>query len=173
MSVWAALAGGFIGMIVLTAALRSASEVGLTRIDLPFLLGTAPTSDRRRAKALGYLAHLVFGLLFALGYFAIFASIGRCGWLLGALLGVVQGLFAGTTLVNILLPIIHPRMGSSFTAADTSPLVEAPGYLMLNYGRSTFIVSMIAHVAYGSIVGASSRSRIDRVGGVAVTHLPG
>jgi len=69
------------------------------------------------------------------------------------LLGVVHGVFAGTALVNVLLPLLHPRMGSSFTASDTSPLVEAPGFLMLNYGASTFIVTMVAHIAYGSIVG--------------------
>ena len=68
MSVWGALAGGFIGTLVLTTALRSANELGLTRIDLPFLLGTAVTQDRARAKALGYLMHLAAGELFALAY---------------------------------------------------------------------------------------------------------
>ena len=65
MSVWSALAGGFVGTIVLTTVLRAASELHLTRMDLPFLLGTAVTTDRRRAKALGYLPHFCFGLLFA------------------------------------------------------------------------------------------------------------
>ena len=40
-SVWGALAGGFIGTLVLTTSLRTANELGWTRIDLPFLLGTA------------------------------------------------------------------------------------------------------------------------------------
>ena len=39
MSIWGALAGGFIGTLVLTTALRTANELGLTRVDLPFLLG--------------------------------------------------------------------------------------------------------------------------------------
>ncbi len=153
MSIWAALAGGFIGTLVLTSVLRAACEFGLTRMDLPFLLGTVLTSDRRRAKALGYLAHFAFGLLFAIGYYAIFRSIGRDGFLLGALLGLIHGIFAGTALVNLLLPIIHPRMGSSFTASNSSPLIESPGSLMLNYGASTFVVSLAAHVAYGALVG--------------------
>ena len=58
MSAWGALAGGFVGTLVLTTALRAANELGFTRVDLPFLLGTAVTRDRRRAKALGYLLHL-------------------------------------------------------------------------------------------------------------------
>jgi len=39
MSVWGAIAGGFVGTLVLTTVLRAATELGLTRIDLPFLLG--------------------------------------------------------------------------------------------------------------------------------------
>ena len=53
MSVWGALAGGFIGTLVLTTALRSANELGLTRIDLPFLLGTAVTRTARAPRRSG------------------------------------------------------------------------------------------------------------------------
>ena len=56
MSIWGALAGGFAGTLVLTTVLRAASEARLTRIDLPFLLGTAVTANRGRAKVVGYLA---------------------------------------------------------------------------------------------------------------------
>ncbi len=153
MSVWAALAGGFAGTVVLTTALRAATELGLTRIDLPFLLGTAVTANRAKAKMIGYLLHLFFGLAFAVVYFATFSSIGRSGWLLGALFGVIHGLFSMTTLVNALLPAVHPLMGSTFTAADSTPLLEPPGFLMLNYGRSTPVLTLLAHVAYGAIVG--------------------
>jgi len=153
MTIWGARAGGFVGTLVLTTMLRGASELRLTRIDLPFLLGTALTSDRKRAKALGYFAHFMFGFLFALGYFAIFWAIGRSGWLLGAALGLAHGAFAGTALVNVLLPLVHPRMGDTMSAADTVALLEPPGFLMLNYGRRTPIVMLLAHIAYGAIVG--------------------
>ena len=153
MSIWAALAGGFAGTLVLTSVLRAASEARLTRMDLPFLLGTAVTSDRRRAKVIGYLAHFGFGFLFALVYYGLFEAIGRSGWVLGAIFGFVHGVFSATALVNILLPMLHPRMGTPFTAAGSSPLIEAPGFLMRNYGRSTAIVSLAAHILYGTIVG--------------------
>jgi hypothetical protein len=152
-SVWGALAGGFVGTLVLTSGLRAASELRLTRMDLPFLLGTALTDDRRRAKAIGYALHFVAGLGFALGYAAIFAALGRNGWALGALLGLAHGVFAGTALVNVLLPAIHPRMGSPLTGANSTPLLESPGFMMRNYGRTTPLVSVAAHVAYGSLVG--------------------
>ncbi len=153
MSIWGAFAGGFAGTLVLTTALAGASEMGLTRIDLPFLLGTALTSDRAKARMLGYLLHLAFGLGFALIYFAVFIVIGRGGWLLGSLFGVVHALFSVTTLVNGLLPAVHPLMGSPFTASDSTPLLEPPGFLMLNYGRSTPVVTILAHIAYGAIIG--------------------
>jgi hypothetical protein len=153
MSVWGAIAGGFLGTLVLTSGLRAASEARLTRMDLPFLLGTAFAADRTRAKALGYLLHLVAGQVFALIYFAIFVAIEESGWLLGALFGLVHAVFAGTALVNVLLPVMHPRMGTPDTAADSSPLLEPPGFLMRNYGRSTPLVSIVVHVVYGSIVG--------------------
>jgi hypothetical protein len=80
MSIWGALAGGFAGTLVLTTILRAASELRLTRMDLPFLLGTAFTADRARAKALGYALHFFAGLIFALIYFAIFSAIDTSGW---------------------------------------------------------------------------------------------
>jgi hypothetical protein len=151
--IWGALVGGLVGTLVLTTMLRAASELGLTRMDLPFLLGTAVTENRVYAKAAGYALHFVFGLIFALGYWLVFVVIGESGVLLGALLGLLHGLFAGTALVNVLLPVVHPRMGTGFDAAGSSPMLEPPGFLLLNYGRQTPLVTVFAHVVYGAIVG--------------------
>ena len=153
MNVSGALAGGFVGTLVLTTALRTANELGLTRVDLPFLLGTALTGDRARAKAVGYLLHLAAGEMFALIYYAIFTAIDTSGWLLGALLGLLHGIVSATALVNILLPAVHPRMGSTLSAANSNPVLEPPGFLLRNYGRGTLIATLVAHVAYGAIVG--------------------
>ncbi len=151
--IWGALVGGFLGTIVLTTILRGASELRLTRIDLPFLLGTAVTTDRVRAKAFGYALHFVFGLLFALGYYAVFTVVDAAGLLLGAVLGLVHALFAGSALVNVLLPVVHPRMGTGFDAAGSAPLLEPPGFMLVNYGRETPVATVVAHLAYGAIVG--------------------
>ena len=151
--IWGAVAGGVVGTVVLTTLLRAASELGLTRMDIPFLLGTAVTADRVRAKAVGYALHFVFGLLFALGYYAVFLAVGHAGFLVGAGFGLVHGLFAGSALVNVLLPAVHPRMGSGFDAAGSTPLLEPPGFLLVNYGRQTPVATLVAHVAYGAIVG--------------------
>lgn len=153
MSVWAALAGGLVGTIVLTTMLRAATELRQTRMDLPFLLGTALTADRTRAKAIGYAAHFGFGLAFALVYWLVFSAVGHAGWLFGLLLGGAHGLFAAGALVNVLLPLVHPRLGSDATSAGDSPVLEPPGFMLLNYGRRTPLVALLGHLAYGAIVG--------------------
>ena len=45
-------------------------------------------------------------------------------------------------------------MGNDSTAAQSQPLLEPPGFLMLNYGVSTPAVTAAVHVLYGAIVGA-------------------
>ena len=157
--VWASIAGGFAGTLVLSTILGVAAELSVTRMDLPFLLGAAVTDNRRRARAWGYVLHFVIGLLFALGYAAFFGAVGRSGAALGALLGALHGSFNGTVLVNVLLPLVHPRIGTPETAANETPLLEPPGFLMLNYGRATFAVNLVAHMAYGAIVGWAVAAR--------------
>jgi hypothetical protein len=44
-------------------------------------------------------------------------------------------------------------MGTPSTAAPSVALLEPPGFMMLNYGPQTPLVSLFAHVAYGTIVG--------------------
>jgi hypothetical protein len=153
MSVWAAPIGGIAGTLILTTMLRAASEFRITRIDLPFLLGTVVTADRRRAKLIGYLLHVMIGLLFSFAYYVGFVGLGRSGWLLGTGFGAIHGLFAVTVLVNVLLPVIHPRMGDPSSSVNSTALLEAPGFLLLNYGRATPVVTLGAHVIYGAVVG--------------------
>jgi hypothetical protein len=147
------LAGAAAGTLVLSTTLRLGSELRLTRMDLPFVVGTMVTPDRERAKVLGWLVHAAAGLGFGLVYAAIFAATGRSGWWFGAVLGLLHGLVAGTAVVETLLPFAHRRIGSPSTAADETPVLEPPGFLMLNYGRATPIVTLLAHVAYGALVG--------------------
>jgi hypothetical protein len=153
MTVWGALAGGFVGTLVLTIVLGAATELRLTRIDLPFLLGTAVTADRIRARALGYGLHFFFGLVFAAVYYAVFQAIGEASWWLGLAFGLVHALFAGTALVNVILPLVHPRMATIFSSASSAPLLEPPGFLLLNYGTSTPLVMVVVHAVYGAVVG--------------------
>jgi hypothetical protein len=156
MTLAGALAGGLVGTIVLTTGLRLAQIAGLTRMDIPLLLGTAFTESRSRASAIGYALHFLNGQIFALVYWVIFVAVDQAGWLFGGVLGVVHAAFAGGALVNILLPAVHPRMGTRWTDASETPLLEPPGFMLWNYGRHTALVTLLGHIAYGSIVGGFS-----------------
>jgi hypothetical protein len=151
------LVAGMLGTTVLTTMIRAASELGWTRMDLAFLLGTAFDENRTRAKAIGYACHFLLGLVFAFAYAALFTVVGFSAWWLGAIVGALHALFVSTVLVNVMLPVVHPRMGTPDTAANDVALIEPPGFLMLNYGRNTFLLNFVAHVAYGAIVGAIVR----------------
>jgi len=153
MSIAGALAGGLVGTIVLTTSLRAGQEMGWTRMDIPLLLGTIFTARRNRASVIGYALHFGNGLVFALIYYAVFAAVGHAGWFFGAALGLVHAFFAGGALVNVLLPSIHPRMGTPWSDAEDTPMLESPGFMLRNYGERTVLVNAIAHVAYGAIVG--------------------
>jgi len=153
-----AIAGGFLGTLVFSTLVKAASELSLTRMDLPLLLGTAVTGNRRKARAVGFFFHLMLGIVFAMAYAGFFQIVGRSSWWLGALVGALHAIFTATVLVNVLLPLVHPRMATSETAANEIALIEPPGFLMLNYGRSTFLVNLAAHIAFGAIVGLVVRS---------------
>lgn len=69
------------------------------------------------------------------------------------LLGIVHALFAGGALVNLLLPVVHPRMGTPWSDAEETPLFEPPGFMLWNYGHATAFVTLALHVVYGALVG--------------------
>jgi len=152
-SLWGALVGGAVGTIVLTSGLRVAQELGVTRMDIPLLLGTIFTDRRDRASVIGYVIHFFNGLLFALAYYGVFRAVGHAGWLFGAALGLVHAALAGGLLLTVLLPAVHPRMGTPWTDAEETPLLEAPGFLLANYGRRTVIWTLFGHMVFGAIVG--------------------
>jgi hypothetical protein len=152
--IWGALAGGLVGTVILSTGLRIAQEVGLTRMDIPLLLGTAFTRDRGRAEAIGYAVHFFNGLAFSSLYGLVFIAVGHAGWVLGLLLGLVHAAFAGGALVNRLLPAVHPRMATGLSDAKETPFLEPPGFLLTNYGRQTALVTVVLHLAYGATVGA-------------------
>ena len=149
-----ALAGGLVGTVVLTTGSRLAQQLGWSRMDIPLLLGTAFSADRARAPAIGYAIHFANGLVFSLFYGLVFTAVDEAGALFGLLLGAAHGLFAGAGLLNVLLPVVHPRMGSPWTDARETPVLEPPGFLLSNYGRATLVATFALHLAYGAIVGS-------------------
>jgi hypothetical protein len=143
---------GFVATAVLSAVMVGAQLGRQTRMDLITMLGTLVIGDLDKARFPGLLIHFAIGQVFALFYAAAFSLIGRSGWLLGGLFGLVHGLLALTLLIP-LLPSIHPRMATERTGFELAVL-EPPALFAQNYGRRTVAVTLLAHVAYGAILGA-------------------
>ena len=143
---------GLLATTVLTSLMIAAQLGGLSRLDLPLILGTMITPDPDRARAAGFVLHLVVGQVFALGYAVCFALLGRATWWLGGLLGVLHGAFALTVLIPVLVGV-HPRMASNRAGPRSTAVLEPPGLIGLNYGPQTPLVALAAHLVYGIAMG--------------------
>ncbi len=144
---------GFAGTIVLTLILAAARPMGLTRFDLPFLLGTMITKNRNKASWIGFLIHLLIGWLFAALYATILFSASWQGWGWGAAIGLIHGGFVLTTGIEI-ISSFHPRMAQPYQGPTPTRQLQPPGFLAKNYGKGTPLVTLAAHLVYGAILGA-------------------
>ncbi len=149
---------GFVGTVILTTLMAGSQALGLTRMNIPFMLGTMVTPDRDRAKLVGFGMHLANGWLFAALYAAAFQSWRRASWWLGALIGLVHALFVLVAAMP-LLPGMHPRMASEQRGPTPTRQLEPPGVLALNYGKRTPVSVVFAHLVYGAILGIFYRLR--------------
>jgi hypothetical protein len=144
---------GFAATILLTTVMVGAKYAGLTRMDLPFMVGTIFTGSRDKAVRAGFVVHLIMGWLFALIYGAAFETSGLHHWWFGALIGLVHAAFVLSVGLQI-LNSFHPRMARPYQGPTPTRLLEPPGFLALNYGKGTPIAAVIAHVIYGGVLGA-------------------
>lgn len=150
-----ALLAGFVGTLLLTSLEAGAQQLHLTRMSLPYLLGTAFTGSRNRANVIGFFAHLINGQLFALLYVAIFHATGHASALHGAVFGLIHAAVVLLVVVP-LLPSIHPRMASPHQGPTSLRQIEPPGPLALHYGLSTPLTVVVAHILFGIVVGGLS-----------------
>ena len=144
---------GFVATVVLTTVMAGSQGLRLTRMNLPYMLGTMFTPSRDRAKLIGFVFHLFNGWMFSLIYIAAFQSWGRATWWLGALIGFVHGSFVLSAGMRV-MPGLHPRMASEEHGPTVAKQLEPPGFLALNYGVRTPISLMLGHLIFGAILGA-------------------
>lgn len=147
---------GFVGTIVLTTMSSMSQGIGLTRMNVPYMLGTMFTPDRDRAKLFGFGVHLANGWIFSLGYIAIFHALGFATWWMGAIIGVVHAMFVLSVGMR-LLPGLHPRMASEQHGPTVARQLEPPGFLALNYGVRTPVAVVLSHIVFGMIIGGFYR----------------
>src|SRR5688572_16474636 len=109
MNVGGWLLWGFVATIVLTTILSASQGLHLTRMNIPFLLGTMFRPGSRSAARVGFLVHLVNGWIFAVVYIAAFHAWGGATWWRGVGIGLIHSLFVLAAVMPV-LPAFHPRM---------------------------------------------------------------
>jgi hypothetical protein len=143
---------GLIATVSLTMIMAVAQLMGLSRMDLPLMLGTIFVEDLDRARVIGFVVHVINGQVFALVYANAFSLLDEATWLLGGAFGAFHGLAALTVAIPV-LPGVHPRMASDRSGPSLAPVLEPPGFLGLNYGAETPAITMVAHIIYGMLLG--------------------
>ena len=144
---------GFAATMVLTTTIVAGQSVGITRLDMPFIIGSMFTADRDRARVLGHFVHAINGWWFAIVYAFFFQQMHRATWWIGAIMGLLQGIVVCVSILPV-LPGMHPRMVSDSRGPEPTRLLEPPGFMATNYGRWTPVVTIFAHGLYGLILGA-------------------
>lgn len=144
---------GATATLTMVSIMFASQNLGWSRLNLPFLIGTIFTDDRRSANALGFFLYLLVGCLIALFYYLMFGLVGKATWWSGAIGGFLHGLLLLTAVLP-LLAYVHPRMASEYDGPDLVKKLEPPGFLALHYGRRTPLITLAAHIAYGAVLGA-------------------
>jgi uncharacterized membrane protein YagU involved in acid resistance len=158
MNWWSWLLWGFLANVVLTMASSATQGLGLTRMNLAYMLGTILTPDRDRARLYGQIVHVGVGWAFSLIYVIIFQSLGAASWWRGMIIGVFHGFFVLIVLMS-LMPGLHPRMASEQHGPEAHNMLEPPGFLGLNYGAWTPFAVILSHAIFGAILGAFYRMK--------------
>ena len=144
---------GFVATLSLSILLAGSQGLGLTRMNLPYMIGTFFTPDRDRAKVYGFFFHLFNGWIFSLLYVLIFESLQQANWWIGAIIGLGHALLILTVIVPV-MPGFHPRMASEQHGPSATRMLEPPGFLALNYGLRTPISVLVTHIVFGMILGS-------------------
>lgn len=145
---------GFVATGALSTVLQGSQGIGLSRLSLPFLIGTIFTGNRDHAYIYGFVFYVVGGWVFAFMYYLVLSSVQLHHWWFGALLGALHGLLLLIVVLPI-LPHIHPRIATEYDGPTAQRRLEPPGFMGLNYGRMTPLITIFGHILYGAILGAA------------------
>jgi hypothetical protein len=163
----AALAGGLVATLVMTAMMQMATRGGMTDMPpMPLVLGSMVSGDRKTATTIGGLLHFVMmgTVVFGIVYGSLFTAFDDDSWWVGLLIGVVHALIVGVMFMPM-MPKMHPRMSVQPVGAGTPDdgrtvavddrgevTVAAPGVLGKNWGAMTPAGFVMGHAVYGLVL---------------------
>ncbi len=146
-----AVYAGIAGAIAMLAVIYMGRAVGMTTMDLLRSLGTmvAPKAPPATVYAIGFMMHLMMGAMFGLVHVGLLHAIGpstdQAAIWVGLLLGLGHGVGV-TAMMPVMLDMAHPLVRSGDLAK--------PGVAMTGYGPMTPMGMLLAHAAFGLVVGA-------------------
>lgn len=143
MNVLAAIVAGLIATLVFTAVLMMAPRMGMPDMDIVSLLGSMFSAKSN--LALGWMMHLMMGVIFALIYTFLWSSgVGAATWRFGLIFGAVHWLVVG--MLMLMIPMMHVGIRSG--------KVNAPGaYMTANGGGPmAFMGGLAGHMLFGLLV---------------------
>ena len=150
MNILAAVVAGIAGTAAISLLMAMGPKMGLPKMAIWEILGAM--FDPRGNHALGWTAHFMMGIVFAIVYTALWsAGIGAptpvWGVVFGALHFVVVGLMT-------LAPARSAGVGGMplMHAGIKAGTVKAPGVLMLNQGVMGLMGGLVGHILYGLVV---------------------
>lgn len=141
MNILSAVVAGIIGTVVFTAVLMMAPRMGMPNMDIVGMLSTMFGKENR---VLGWMMHLMMGVIFALIYAFLWSRGILAPTVLGGLVfGAAHWLIVG--MIMGMIPLMH--------AGIRSGAVKAPGLWMTNNGGvKAFLGGLMGHMIFGVVV---------------------
>jgi hypothetical protein len=145
MNILSAVIAGVVASLVFSIVLAMAPRMGMPRMDIVSLLGSMFSAKSN--QALGWMMHLMMGIVFALIYAFLWSSgISGATWVGGLIFGAVQWLVVG--MVMGMMPMMHVGIKSG--------AVKAPGLWMTsNGGIMAFMGGLVGHLIFGTVIALS------------------
>ena len=141
MNILGAVIAGLVASLVFSMVLVMAPKMGMPKMDIVSLLGSMFGKPN---QALGWMMHLMMGVVFALIYAFLWSNgIGAATWTGGLVFGAAQWLVVG--VVMGMIPMMH--------AGIKSGAVQAPGLWMTNNGGvMAFMGGLVGHMIFGIVI---------------------
>jgi hypothetical protein len=145
MNILNAVIAGVVASLVFSMVLAMAPKMGMPKMDIVSLLGSMFSAESN--QALGWIMHLMMGVVFALIYAFLWSvGIGMATWVGGLIFGSVQWLIVG--VIMGMIPLLHVGIKSG--------VVKAPGLWMTNNGGlMAFMGGFVGHMIFGAVLALS------------------
>jgi len=140
MNIFAVVVTGIVGTMAISMVMALGPKMGLPKMDI---VGMLSTMFGKPNRTLGWIMHLMMGVIFALIYAFLWSlGIGSASWFIGLLFGIGHWLVVGVMFA--LIPMMH--------AGIKSGEVAKPGLWMTNQGGlMAFVGGLMGHMVFGIV----------------------